>query len=253
MPNLLSKIVENVRLEDRSLMSMKKNSKTIVLGLGGSVIVPNEIQINFLKKFRKFILKFLKQGFKFIIVTGGGATARNYMKAISKITKTSDDDKDWLGISATLINAHLLRACFGKWAYPEILDNPLKRCDLLGRSHLIIASGWKPGWSTDYVVVLFAKRFKVKKVIFISNIDYIYDKNPALNKNAKPIKEISWQKYQKLIKSKWRPGMKVPIDPVATRLALKLKMTAILASGTDLKNLENIIKGKKFKGTIVYP
>lgn len=229
------------------------NIKTIVMSLGGSIIVPDEIQVEFLKKFRNFILKFLKKNYKFVIVTGGGSVARNYIKAASEITKIPDEDKDWLGIHATRINAHLIRTIFKKEAYPVVLDNPLKKIDN-GKYRLFIASGWRPGWSTDYDAVLLAERFKADKIINCSNIEYVYDKDPSTSfgASAKPIKEITWNKYRKIIDSEWKPGMKAPIDPIASKLASKLKMTVIVTRGTDLKNLENILSDKKFRGTIIH-
>lgn len=226
--------------------------KIVVISLGGSTIVPKEIQIKFLKKFKEFILKFLRKDYKFIIVTGGGNICREYQKAAVAITKVSDEDKDWIGIHATRLNAHLLRTIFKKEAYPVVLDNPLKKID--GKKYkLFIASGWRPGWSTDYDAVLLAERFKAEKIINATNIDYIYERDPStrLGANAKPIKTITWSKYRKIISSKWSPGMKVPIDPVAAKLASKLKMTVIVTRGADLKNLENILTNKKFKGTII--
>lgn len=226
--------------------------ETIVIGLGGSIIVPDKIRTEFLKKFRNFILKFIKEGKTFVIVTGGGSVARNYIKAASEIAKISDEDKDWLGIHATRINAHLLRAIFKREAYPVVLDNPLKQ--IQAKSYpLFIASGWRPGWSTDYDAILLAERFKADKIIIASNIDYVYEKDIAKYKKAQPIKEISWDKYCKLISSDWKPGMKAPIDPIAARLASKLKITVIIINGNNLKNLEKILKNKKFKGTIIKP
>lgn len=230
---------------------MKKTLKTVVIDLGGSVIVPGEIQVKFLKEFKKFILKFLKKDIRIVIVAGGGSVARNYIKAASEISAISDEDKDWLGIHATRINAHLLRTIFKKQAYPIVLDSPLKQISGKSKSPLFIASGWRPGWSTDYDAILLAERFKAEKTIIASNIDYVYEKDLAKYKDAKPIKELNWKRYRGLISSKWKPGMRSPVDPVAARLAAKLKMEVIIVKGTDLKNLENVLTGKKFKGTTI--
>ena len=228
--------------------------KTIVISLGGSIIVPGDIQVEFLKKFKEFILKFLKKDFRFIIVTGGGSVARNYIKAAAEITKISNEDKDWLGIHATRINAHLIRTIFKKEAYPIVLDSPLKKINGdSGKYKLFIASGWRPGWSSDYCAVLLADRFKADKIINASNIDYAYDSDPStrLGASAKPIKEITWAKYRKIISPKWTPGMKVPFDNVASKMAQKLRINVVITRGTDLKNLEKILTNKKFRGTII--
>lgn len=222
---------------------MMPQNKTIVISLGGSIIVPGEIQVEFLKKFKEFILKFLKSGYKFILVTGGGNVCRQYQKAAAAITKVSDEDKDWIGIHATRLNAHLLRTIFRQQAYPVVLDSPHKPIE--GSFRLYIASGWRPGSSSDYCAVLLAKRFGAKTVVNASNITHVYDKD------KKNIKEISWKKYRKLISSKWTPGMNVPFDPVASRIAEKLKIKVIVTRGTDLENLDNILTNNQFGGTII--
>ncbi len=226
--------------------------KIIVISLGGSIIVPGRIQVEFLKDFKEFILKFLKKGYLFIIVAGGGSTCRTYQAAAGAISNLTDEDKDWLGIHATRLNAHLLRTIFKKEAYPIVLDSPHK--EISGEKYnLFIASGWRPGWSTDYDAILLAQRFKADKVINASNITYVHEKDIALNPTAKPIKDITWKEYRKLISSQWKPGLSAPFDPIAAKAAQGFKMTVIVTKGTDLKNLENIIQNKPFKGTIIHP
>lgn len=230
-----------------------------VISLGGSVIVPHlsdsgGINIPFLRKFKKLITEELSEGRKFIVVTGGGKTPRIYQKAAAKITDIKKEDLDWIGIHATRLNAHLLRTIFWKEAYPIVLDDPRKR--LKGdHKELLIAAGWRPGWSTDYVTVLLAKRFKAKEIINAGDISFVYTKDPKKSKLAKPVKKISWEKYQKLIPDKWIPGMSTPFDPIATKLAkeLKLKVKIIKATekATDIQNFKNTIEGKDFKGTII--
>ena len=220
-----------------------------IIALGGSVIIPDKINADFLKKFRKLILKLLKQGQKFVIVAGGGKTARLYQNAASKVIKITYEDLDWLGIHATRINAHLLRTIFFKEACPIILDNPYKPFHT-GKP-IIIASGWRPGWSTDYISIVLAKRFGAKEVIIAGKPPYVYTKDFMKYKNAKPLKKIDWKSCRKIIGSRWIPGMPSPVDPIGAKLAQKLKLKVIIIKGTNLKNLENLLKGKKFKGTII--
>lgn len=228
---------------------MNGAKETIVISLGGSVIVPGEIQVAFLKNFRKFILKFLKRDKKFIIVAGGGSVARNYQKAAAQINRLTDEDKDWLGIHATRLNAHLLRTVFKNEAYPVVLDSPHK--PIRGKHNLYIASGWIPGWSTDFDAVELAKRFRATKVINASNVDYVYDKNPKEFKDARPIENMDWRDYLKIAGKKWVPGMNVPFDPIASKAAKDAKIAVYFTKGNDLKNIEKILTDKKFKGTII--
>lgn len=228
-----------------------KKKKLIIIALGGSIIVPapGKIDTIFLKKFRKFILKFIKKGYKFIIIAGGGKVCRTYQAAASKIVKLPYEDQDWIGIHATRINAHLLRTIFRDKAYPIVLDNPHK--PLKTQRSIIIAAGWRPGWSTDYIAVLLAKRFKAREIIDAGNIPFVFDRDINRYKKAKSIKKISWKDYQKLVGRTWIPGLPAPIDPIAAKLAKKLNIRAAVVKGTDLKNLRNVLGGKKFKGTII--
>tara|TARA_Y100000310_G_scaffold47186_1_gene43794 strand:- start:21006 stop:21683 length:678 start_codon:yes stop_codon:yes gene_type:complete len=223
-------------------------TKTIILSLGGSVIVPDKIDVKFLKDFKKIIEKFIKKDHRFVIICGGGKIARDYQKAASKVTKQSNEYLDWLGVHATKVNAWFMKAIFGKNAERLIVEDPTKKVKFTRK--ILIAGGWKPGWSTDYDAVLLAKNLKVKTVINMSNVDYVYDKDPNKNKNAKKIKNIGWKEFRKIIGSKWKAGLNKPFDPVATKEAEKSKMKVIII-GKNLKNLESLLNGKKFKGTII--
>jgi len=226
------------------------NKKTIVISLGGSLIVPKEgVDIEFLKNFKKFI-ESSGEEFKFVLVCGGGVTARDYLKAAGAITKLSPDELDWLGIEATRLNANLVRTIFKNYAHPHIVTNPTEKVNF--KEKVLIGAGWKPGWSTDYDAVLLAKTYGAKTVINLTNIDYLCDKNPNIYKDAKIIKEIDWAGFRKLVGDKWVSGANLPFDPIATREAQKLKLELILANGKNIKNLKKIIKGDKFVGSIVH-
>jgi len=222
--------------------------KTIVISLGGSLIVPDKIDIQFLKKFKKSILNFVKKGNKAIIVCGGGKTCRNYYKAAEKIKKISNIELDKLGIKATAINAELLRVIFGKKAYKEVVPDyntkNLKFKILFGCGHL-------PGSSSDLDAVMWAKNYKADYMINLSNTNYIYTKDPNKYKDAKKLETLTWNQLQKIIGTKWVSGLNAPFDPTAIKLAKKLKLKVIFLNGRNLKNFENFLNGKEFKASVV--
>lgn len=222
--------------------------KTVILSLGGSLIVPKDIDINFLANFKKTIDKYIKKGYKFAIYCGGGKLARNLQQAASKITQASNEDLDWLGIHATRLNAELMKSIFKKDAEDFIVQNPNEKINF--KKNIVIAAGWLPGWSTDYDAVLLAKNLGVKEIVNMSNVNYVYNKDPGKHKDAKKIEKITWQNYSKLISQKWKAGMNVPFDPVAAKEAQKSRIKVSII-GRDLRNLENLLNVKKFKGTII--
>lgn len=226
---------------------MKKTNWEII-SLGGSLVCPEEIDFKFLRNFRKFILSWVRKGKKFAIIVGGGGIARKYQK-IAKEFGTSFENLDWIGIFATWLNASLIKSLFESFAFSEIITNPSKK--LNPREKILIAGGWKPGWSTDFDAVILARNLKAKRVINLTNIDYVFDKDPKKFSDAKPIFSSSFDQFLKIIGKKWTPGANFPFDPVAARLAKKLKIEIIILNGKNFKNLSAFFKGKKFVGTII--
>lgn len=224
-------------------------AETVVISLGGSIMVPGEIDVKFLKGFRRLILSHVRKGRRFIIISGGGKTCRKYQKAASEIVRLGADDLDWLGIHATRLNAHLLRTIFREHAKREIVKNPTRRVDF--REKILIAAGWKPGFSTDYDAVLLAKRFGVRTIVNLSNIDYVCDRDPARYKNVKPFRNMSWRDFRKLVGDKWDPGLSKPFDPVASGMAQKLGIRVVIMNGRRLENLDSFLSGRKFIGTVI--
>lgn len=223
--------------------------KLFVVSLGGSLVVPDEIDILFLKRFKKLVENEIKKGARFIIIVGGGKTARKYQTVAKNLVQVSNEDLDWLGIHATRINAHLLITIFRKYAHFKFVKNPKNKLDF--KEKILIAAGWKPGFSTDYDAVLLAKTYGSDTVINLTNIDYVYDKDPRLYKDAKPFKKLKWDEYLKLIETKWSPGMSAPFDPIASRLAKKYNLKVAIINGKNLSEFVKFTRAKKFKGTLI--
>jgi uridylate kinase len=224
--------------------------KAYIVSLGGSLIVPKDgIDWQFLKKFRRLILEQVRQVEKFYLISGGGTTCRKYNEAAKKVVKLTRDDLDWLGIHATRLNAHLLRTIFRGDAHPEIITNPT--LILAAKEKIVIAGGWRPGWSTDYVATMLAEKYKVKTVVNLSNIDFVYDKDPSKFKDAKKFTKINWPDFRKIVGNKWDPGLNAPFDPVASKKAHTLGLEVVIMNGKNIKNLNNYFNGKTFIGTVI--
>ena len=222
---------------------MKK--EVIIISLGGSTIVPDDIDAVFLKKFRELILRY-KRKYKFVLITGGGRICRKYQKAAKKIANIPADDLDWIGIEASRFNAYLVKYILG--VKKDIIRDPTKK---LALKDIAVGGGWKPGRSTDYDAVMLAKNLKAKMLVNISNVPYLYDKDPNKYISAKKILNIGWKDFRKLIGDKWVPGLNKIFDPMAVKLAQKINLKLVLI-GNDTGNLKNLLAGKKFRGSVVY-
>lgn len=222
----------------------------IVISLGGSLIAPpTGIDVDFLKAFRHLITEEVKQGKRFIFIIGGGSTARIYMHAAKEVAPLEHEDMDWLGIHATRINAHLLRTIFRGHAHRVVVKHPSR--SIKWTQPILIAAGWKPGRSTDDGAVRLAKHYGASMVVNLTNVERVYDKDPAKHIDAVPFDRISWHDFRKIVGTKWSPGMNAPFDPIASTYAAKHHLKVVIAKGVDLMNLKKILDGKAFLGTTI--
>lgn len=228
--------------------------KVIIMSIGGSLIIPNGgIDVDFLKKLNNFVRKEIKKGKRFFLVAGGGNIMRHYRDAAKAVIKdVSNNDLDWLAIHNTRVNGHLLRTIFHDLAHPRIIENYDRKLKNWAEP-IVIGAGWKPGWSTDYDAVILARDYKGKLIINLSNIDYVYNKDPNKYKNAKKLKEITWEEMEKIVGNKWTPGLNMPFDPIATKLAKKLGLTVVIVNGKKFDNLTRFINRESFQGTVIKP
>ncbi|MFM2330718.1 MAG: hypothetical protein RLZZ26_225 [Candidatus Parcubacteria bacterium] len=221
----------------------------IVISVGGSLIVPDSIDTDFLARFKSLVLGKVQRGFTFSIIAGGGSIARRYQDAANVVTPLSPQDTDWIGIHATRLNAQLLRNIFVGYAHPQVIKNPT--IDVDSEEPITIAAGWQPGWSTDYCAVMMAKNIGAQRLVNLSNIDYVYTADPKKNPSAKKIEKISWPEFRKIIPDHWDPGLSSPFDPVAAKEAEALGLEVAIISGTKLEEFSNYLDGKAFIGTVI--
>jgi len=227
-----------------------RGKKTFVISLGGSLINPSAIDTKFLEQFRNLISKSAKKGNRFIIITGGGRPAREYQEALKVISKPSLDDLDIMGIFATRFNAGLLSLIFKGMAEQEVIVN-FKNKNLFKRN-ILIAGGWKPGRSSDGSAVQLAKIYNADTFINLSNIDYVYTKDPRKFPEAKKIESIYWKDFiSTIVGTTWKPGANLPFDPTAAKQAKAMGLNVIIANGKNLANLESILEGEAFVGTTI--
>ena len=221
-----------------------------VISLGGSLVVPNGgIDHHFLKRFKDLIVSEVQKDKRFIIIVGGGKTARHYQQAAQAVGKLDKEDIDWLGIHSTHLNAQLVRTILREHAHLKIITHIDEIEEF--KEPIMVAAGWKPGHSTDYDAVLHAKNHGADTIANLSNIDYVFDSDPKKNPGAKPLKEINWPDFRKMVGDTWNPGANHPFDPIASKEAEKLGLKVIVMDGKDLDNFQNFLNRKEFEGTTI--
>lgn len=224
--------------------------KVIVLNLGGSLIIPDEVDFSFLQRFKKVILKNSKK-YKFVIVCGGGSIARKYIAALRK-AGLSEKFQSFSGISATRMNARFMNYLFG--ISPEIgiphTTETLKK--YINKQDIIFCGAleYRPKQTSDSTAAQLAAHFKT---IFITmtNVPGLYNKNPLKHKDAKLILRINWQEFYRMAnKTKYKPGQHFVLDQTAAGIIMRARIPTYIL-GKDLEQLEAVLQDKNFRGTLI--
>lgn len=226
-----------------------QDSNYIVISLGGSLIVPDDVDTKFLDAFRALVRDYAAKGFRFVLIAGGGRVCRRYQDALKTLSSPDNDTLDWLGIHTTRLNAQFVRLAFGDLAHDEIVIDPYQvpKTD----KPVIVGAGWKPGWSTDYDAVVIAGQVGAGRVANLSNIDYAYTKDPRKFADATPIKSASWAEFRALLPEEWDPGLNAPFDPIAAKEAEALGLEVAIMNGGNIDNFKTYLDGGEFIGTTI--
>jgi uridylate kinase len=223
--------------------------RVVVISLGGSVIIPDKVDYKTLEKFREVIRKNSNK-FRFVVVCGGGSVARKYINAIEK-----DGQKGKFlslsGISTTRMNARFMNYFFKrepKEGIPLSLDDLKKE---LKQERVVFcgALGYKPEQTSDSNAAEIASEYDTF-FINITNVKGLYNKDPNKHKDAKLIKKISWNKFNKKANSlKYKPGQHFVLDQKASKIIMENQTPTYIIK--NMKELDNILNKKNFTGTLI--
>lgn len=224
--------------------------RTIVISLGGSLIIPEKIDYPFLNNLKKTLRSLYKKN-KFIVVCGGGTIARKYIQALKKEGKSKKEQSE-AGIRVTRMNAMFMMQFFGKEANDTL---PMNMKEVIANNHKnkIVFCGalrWSSDSTSDTTAVKLANLLNAI-FINITNVKALYTADPKTNPKAKLIHKILWEEFEKMAKKiKYQPGQHFILDQKAASLIKKHKIPSYII-GKNLNNLKKIFNNKPFEGTLI--
>lgn len=239
-------------MQSSDMTKKMDKQKWYVIKLGGSILVPDLPDTEFLKEFRTLLLDRIENyNERFVIVPGGGKTCRNYQRVLEELACPVLTHY-WIGIYSGELNAQLVRLSFGDHAFPEIHMTPdtMPTIETV-TTPLIIGGSGTPGNSHNLGAVQFAKYAHAHTVINLSNIDYVYSADPKDDPDAVQYPEVSWKKYLTFIPETFDPGAHVPFDPVASKLARDSDIDVVFMKGNPVSNLKHYLETGEVQGTII--
>lgn len=231
---------------------------SIVLKIGGSVIYDNSLNVNqdLLDKLKDWYFRKKDDYQNIVIVVGGGSLSRDLQEKISRHIG-GQEYLHSIGMSVTHTNANLLRAYIGdpEIVVPQRLGEAYELLMDSGKS-IMVCGGLKVGWSTDMDAAVFADILNESRITKVSNIDYIYDKDPSIVEDATPMKDMTWNEYFKLFNiqedSTHTPNGNIPIDVECARFCKKKEISFWISGGSRIKEA-SVFEDIMTEGTLVHP
>jgi len=220
----------------------------VVLSLGGSIILKGEGDAQYLKELRSVLTSF-KSDMNFIIVTGGGRTAREFIKT-GRDLGCDEATLDWMGIEATRLNSWLVISSL----WPECNPRPFTGIDeALNWSSVYpftIGGGTHPGQTTDAVSALIAERWRADLFINMTSVDGAYTTDPLTDPDARRIDEMTSLELVELVSlTDRKAGSHSPMDPLASKIVHRAGLRTCILNGRDLRSFRDCLEGRQFNGT----
>ncbi|MEM4717993.1 MAG: UMP kinase [Desulfurococcaceae archaeon] len=194
----------------------------------------------------------LSQGYKLIVVAGGGSISRRYIDIAMGLGIGSNYWLDIIGIWGSRLNGLLIISALDKYAYPRI---PLSIDEIimaLKNSDLVVSGGLIPGQSTASVLLQIAEAVNAKKVYYYSAIGMVYDKDPAIHPDAKPLSIISASELKTLLRQKTLPGEYALIDEKALDYAIRSGIEIYILDYKKPRSILQALNGEN-PGSIILP
>ena len=226
--------------------------RVMVISLGGSLIVPEDVNFKLLKNFIKTLRKHYNK-WKFVIVCGGGSIARKYIEILKHEHRASEKELSLAGIRVTRLNALILMELFGKKEANDVLPMTMKSVKNDLRKNKVVVCGalrYAEKSTSDGTAAKLA-HFLGSEFINMTNVRGLFSANPITNKNAKFIPQESWKKFDERANNiKYHSGQHFVLDQKAATMIHKDKIKTYII-GQDIRNIDKILTGKKFIGSLI--
>ena len=223
--------------------------KTIVLSLGGSILIPS-LETNALAAYAATLAR-LAERFQVFVVVGGGGEARRYI-GCARDLGVDEATLDELGILVTRVNARLLIAALGHGAYPRIPETytDARVAGLSGR--VVVMGGVTPGQTTDAVAAVLAEEIGADLLINATSVPGIYTADPKRDPAATRYETMTPAQLLELVsRERLNAGSNTVIDLVAAKVVERSGCPMVVLEGRDPSRIEDAVFSGRFVGTVV--
>jgi uridylate kinase len=223
--------------------------KTVVISLGGSVLIP-ALEENKIKEYVP-VLGEIAEHHRLFVVVGGGGEARRYI-AVARNLGIDEGTSDEIGILITRLNATLLVAALGDRAYPKVAECHADAKKFAESHKIVVMGGITPGQTTDAVAAVLAERVGASVFINVTSVDGIYSADPKKDKKAKRFATLTSKELLAIVGgTALTAGSNTVLDIVAARIVERSHIPLLVLDGRNAENLSRAIRTGEYSGTIV--
>jgi uridylate kinase len=223
--------------------------KSLVISLGGSVLVPN-LSENRISEYAA-VLRQISEKHRVFVVVGGGGEARKYIDAMRSLG-VDEGTCDEIGIMVTRLNATLLIAALGDSAYPGIAEDQTTALEYGVSGRIVVMGGVTPAQTTDAVAAVLAERSKAEVLVNLTSVDGIYSADPKSDASATRYTHLTPDRLSEIVGgNRLNAGSNTVMDAIAVKIIQRSGIPLIVLDGRLPKNLPDAIISGKFNGTIV--
>jgi len=229
----------------------RAGARPVVVSVGGSVLVRGDGDAAYLGALAT-LLRRLGQDGPLVVTTGGGRTAREYIRLGAELGLTHVE-LDELGIDITRLHARLLAGAIGLPTASHPPATVREAVEAVRHSSPVVLGGTEPGHTTDAVASLVAVRLRASRVVNATDVDGLYDSDPKSHPTARRLDRVDWAELLRLFRSGagGEPGQNLPFDRLGAEALARASIPLAIVDGRDLANLANAIQGTPFEGTLV--
>jgi uridylate kinase len=220
---------------------------SVVVSVGGSVVLSDEANIDFLKRLTVLLKKVGRQ-YRLFVIVGGGTIARRYIQ-LGRELGFDEDTLDLVGIDVTRVNARIITNLLGtsNKEIPRTTDEALSL-----EFPIVVMGGTDPKHSTDTVGAELAEKTRAVRFVNATNVDGIYDKDPKKFQDARQLKEVTIDHLIAQYGTTWgAAGKNIFMDEPALAIIKRAKIPTFIVNGKRLDQLEKAMTGKSFDGTTI--
>ena len=226
-------------------------ARPVVVSVGGSVLLRGDHDGEYLRGLAA-LLRRLGRTVPIVVTTGGGRTAREYIRLGTELGLTSVE-LDELGIDVTRLHARLLAGQVGLPTASHPPTTVREAVEAVRHGSPVILGGTEPGHTTDAVAALVAVRLRAARVVNATDVDGLYEADPKTHPGAARLDRIEWPKMLEMLRRSTggTPGENFPFDRLGAESLARAGIPLAIVAGRDLENLARAIEGASFLGTLV--